>query len=169
MGPYITDAELKDSVASALGVYPSSDLSAEWDSIISAANKSAANDIVQALMALSYSISDIENWDQIQDFNRDLGTFWSLTRGSGLGNYPAQQLESLDRRDELRKLTLIMVSGVGVAAPAPNTSAVGGISSGHSTAGRQAGWHYDREINGRLGYPVRQSGPGNTLWPGSGQ
>ncbi len=149
MGPYITDAQLKEAVAAALGT-TAADLAADqWDPIIAGANFSAANDIVQALTLLGHSVTNIDAWDQAADFNRDLGTFWALARGAGLGAYNAPQLKALDRRDELRKMTALIIGGVPVA-PTPNETTVGGITHGQTGIAARLNAEFD-VLSGRCG------------------
>src|SRR6266576_968815 len=95
---FISDQQLTQAVKAALGVMPLENLSAEWATIISAANNSATGDIYERLCLQGFLPSQIANWDQAEQYATDQGTFWALARGSGLGNYPANKLESLDRR-----------------------------------------------------------------------
>ncbi len=151
LGPYISDADLKDAVAAALGTSAAS-LPSLWDDIIPGANASATNDIASTLIGKGYSSSDVAAWDQVRSFAADLGVFWALTRGAGLGGYSAPQLKTLDRREELKLMAFIIIDGEPVAAPAPNTAAVGGISSGVNTTNRAAACAYLRQIDGVSGF-----------------
>lgn len=151
LGPYITDDDLKDAVAAALGVSPSSALPAIWDDLIPNANTSATNDIATALMGKGYTSSQVASWDEVESYARDLGTFWALTRGAGLGNYSAPLLKSLDRREELKLLAFIIIDGEAVAPAVPNAAAVGGISSGTNTTGATTLCDYRKMVNGYAG------------------
>lgn len=129
---FVSDQQLGQAVKAALGVQPSDSLSPEWGTIISNANNTATGDIYERLCLQGFLPSQIANWDQGPQYATDLGTFWALTRGAGLGNYPANKLEGLDRRKELDDKVVLIISGVPTAS-APDSD-VGGITYG-TTAG----------------------------------
>lgn len=147
---YISDPELTAAVKAALGVQPADSLSGEWAEVIRDAAITASNDINQSLLSIGHTQDTIAAWDSVRDFARDLGTFWALTRGAGLGGYSAPQLKNYDRRDDLRKLTVLVVGGVPVA-PVSQASAVGGISHGRSKAAESAACRFDR-LSGNWGH-----------------
>ena len=142
-GPWIQASDVLQRVADALGT-DITQLPERWNGICSDANLSATNDITQLLMGLGYTQGQIDSWDSVTVYARDLGTFWALTRG-GLGGetYSDKALKSLDRRDELRGMTTLMISGIAVAPPT-NATAAGGVSTGCSDAVRYASRDYER-------------------------
>ncbi len=139
---FISDQQLTQAVKSALGVMPSEDISPEWASIISNANNSATGDIYERLAMQGFLPSQIANWDQGEQYATDLGTFWALTRGSGLGNYPANKLENLDRREELSTKVSLIIEGTPTAS-APQSD-VGGITHGTTAGSNTAALEFQR-------------------------
>lgn len=121
-GPWIADVALKQALADMLKKSVS-DLSAYWDRIITEANRSATDDITYRLMARGYSVAQIDQWDQRVTFNTDIGLFWALTRGGGLGDYPDLWVNKLDRRKELD--TIAIFAGGVVILPGADSDGSG--------------------------------------------
>lgn len=142
---FISDQQLTQAVKAALGVMPSESISPEWATIITNANNTATGDIYERLCLQGFLPSQIANWDQAEQYATDLGTFWALTRGSGLGNYPATQLPSLDRREELDTKVVLIIDGTPTAS-APQSD-VGGITHG-TTASNTAALEFLRADQG---------------------
>ena len=143
-GPWITTTDLLQRIADALGT-TTDQLPGRWTEVCSDANASATNDITQLLMGLGYTQGQIDAWDSVGVYARDLGTFWALVRGGAGGeSYSDKSLKALDRRDELRGMTTLMIGGVAVAPPT-NATAAGGISNGRSTAAEFLARQYDRQ------------------------
>jgi hypothetical protein len=158
-GPWITTSDLLQRVADALGT-DVSQLPTRWTDLCADANTSATNDVSQLLMGLGYTQAQIDAWDSVTVYARDLGTFWALTRGGAGGEaYSDKALKSLDRREELRGMTTLMIGGVAVAPPT-NASAVGGVSSGDSAAAAALARQYDRQGFGPHAGYVSLSGGG---------
>src|SRR6185312_7141103 len=113
------------------------------------ANRSATDDIYSRLGMQGFLAPTIASWDAAQDYARDQGTFWALTRAAGLGGYSAPQLKTLDRREELDKKTVLFVDGVAIA-PVVGASQVGGITHGTSTPAHDSARHFNRLSGGGL-------------------
>lgn len=148
---FISDQELTQAVKAALGIMPGNDISPEWATIISNANNTATGDIYERLCLQGFLPDQISSWDQAEQYATDLGTFWALTRGSGLGNYPANKLEGLDRREELDKKVVLIIGGVPTAS-APQSD-VGGITHGLGLGLNTAALEFQRMDQGC--YPLR--------------
>lgn len=106
MMPFLTDDDLKGSVKAFLKVKASEALPTYWDEIITRSNDSAYQDIVGVLLGRGYTMSQISTWDRREEFNRDIGMFWALTRGMGAHDYSDIHIMKLDRRKELQTVAL---------------------------------------------------------------
>lgn len=136
---FVSDEQLTQAVKAALGVMPTENLSPEIATNISNANNTATGDIYERLCLQGFSTDQIASWDQAEQYAIDLGTFWALTRCAGLGNYPANKLEGLDRRKELDNKVVLIINGVPTAS-APDSDVGGithGVTAGSLTAARQ--------------------------------
>lgn len=102
--PWITDAELKDALAAALGVDPT-ELVIKWDTIIPTANRKAGADISSLLAAKGYTASQLDAWDWRKEYNTDQGVFWCGVDGSSLINVGIEEVKMRDRREDIKKLT----------------------------------------------------------------
>lgn len=149
---FVTDNDVLTAVKSVLGVLPTDTISAEWPSIISAANNSATGDIYERLSMLGFLPSSIANWDQAPQYALDQATYWSLVRGAGLGSYSAPQLEHLDRRKELLTKTVLIVDGIPTAVT-PGQSDVGGITHGVTAGSGAAAAQFNRFSSGNCCLP----------------
>lgn len=141
-GPWITDETLKQALADILKK-SAGDLSDYWDRIITDANQSATDDITYRLMARGYSVSQIDQWDQRVTFNRDIGLFWALTRGGGLGDYSDLWINKLDRRKELE--TVALFAGGTVILPGAEADG-GGFAIGGGTLS-ESGYRFNMETD----------------------
>ncbi len=128
MGPWIADGEMRQVIADALKKSVD-DLPDYWHRIAVESNRAAADDITQILVGRGYTQGQIDGWDYRQVFNRDLGLFWALTKGGGLADYSDLHIKKLDRREELKALT-VLIDGNPVTPGAINTfGAAGGMIS----------------------------------------
>jgi hypothetical protein len=101
--PWITDDELKSALMAWMKVVT---LPEYWDTIINRSNITAWKDIQGILLARGFLMSQIDSWDRREEFLRDLGMYWALTRGAGAHDYSDAMINKLDRREELRTLVL---------------------------------------------------------------
>lgn len=152
---FISDQQLTQAVKAALGVMPSENLSPEIAANITNANNSATGDIYERLALQGFSIDQIASWDQAAQYATDQGTFWALSRCAGLGNYPANKLESFDRRKDLSEKVALIIDGV-VTASAPDTD-VGGITHGTTAGSTSAALQFRRFEQGCWPYGTRVS------------
>ena len=132
--PFISDAQLRKAVASAVGV-DVSELADRWDELISAANEAAANEIVTKLSARGFTVGQIDAWDRRAEFNRSLGLFFVGSDAGFMTAYSPVWVEMHDRRPELAAMECITVGRV-LVYPANKTSDGGGTQV---TGGQLAG------------------------------
>lgn len=104
MTTYITDADLKASLASAVHV-DSSSLSPFWDDLVSKSNQAAYQDVVTGLMGRGFTFAQVNAWDRRVEFNEDIGIYWCLLRGGLTADY-GEGWKNLDRRKELTSVFL---------------------------------------------------------------
>jgi len=126
-GPYLSDDALKRALRDRLGLAASAVLPDRWNQVVTDANATGYQDILNHLRARGYTPAQIDGWDSRAVFNRDLGLFWALTNGAGLHGFDDRYINKLDRRAELDSL-LILVGGV--AVDPGDTGAEGQISTG---------------------------------------
>lgn len=132
--PFISDAQLRKAVASAVGV-DVPELADRWDELITAANESATNEIVTQLAAKGFTLAQINGWDRRAEFCRSLGLFWVGSDGGFMTTYSPTWVEFHDRRPELKAMECITVGGT-LTYPAGKTSDGGGTQV---TGGQLAG------------------------------
>jgi hypothetical protein len=105
---FITDAELLNAVQDTLRKTNQQMVSA-WDSITSAANTQAYNEIVTILGSRGFDPTQINTWDRGPEMNRRLGIFWSIVNGGALvepDTYSANFIKVFDVREELCKVSV---------------------------------------------------------------
>lgn len=106
---FLTDDEFRESLAITLKIDVGR-LGKHWDLLCQEAHKSAYFDVRGALLARGYAASEVDNWDRGPEFERDIGLFWALLRGSRFHNYGTDVVDKLDRREELKS---VMVENLG--------------------------------------------------------
>lgn len=121
----ISDTDLKQALADALGVADVSGLAPKWSRIVADANRDAWRAIQRALGARGYSLTDIDAWDDSAEFNRDIGLFWCLTRGGGLNDFDDRNVNKLDRRKELETCQVVVGGAATFPGVASTTKQVG--------------------------------------------
>jgi hypothetical protein len=122
MPSFLTDAELKASLAATLKV-DSSSLAAYWDTLITECNQAAYLDVRGGIIQRGFTSTQADSWDRGKEFQRDIGLYWLLVKGAGLHEYDQKFVQLLDRRNELKSV-LIEVAGGANQTPAgdPSTS-----------------------------------------------
>ncbi|MCX7664395.1 MAG: hypothetical protein N2112_02490 [Gemmataceae bacterium] len=122
MPSFLTDAELKTSLAATLKVDESS-LAAYWDTLITECNQAAYLDVRGGIIQRGFSSAQADAWDRGKEFQRDIGLYWLLVKGAGLHEYDQKFIMLLDRREELKSV-LIELAGGANQTPAgdPSTS-----------------------------------------------
>lgn len=100
--PYITNDVLKARLVACLQRAGLTDSDSNWDLIVADANEWAYNEIVSALLERGFTISQINEWDRREEFNKSLGLFWCLVLGGVTHAYDDKFIRDLDRREELK-------------------------------------------------------------------
>jgi hypothetical protein len=126
---FITDDVLKDKLASELKVLGSGLTDAAWDNIIHDSNSSAKNEILTKLYARGYSLTQIQTWDRVEEFQTDIGLYWCLVKGANLSlaTITLEIIKLHDRRGELDEIGIL--EG-GVIVPPDDTTVGGEVSAG---------------------------------------
>lgn len=101
MPSFLTDAELKTSLAATLKV-ASGDLPAYWDTLVTECNSAAYLDVRGGLLQRGFTSTQVDAWDRGKEFQRDIGLYWLLVKGAGLHEYDQKFVMLLDRRKELQ-------------------------------------------------------------------
>lgn len=109
----ITDAQLKDRLASLLSKNGAALNADKWDVIVSDSNRSAYWDIVSRLMNRGYTKAQVDAWDRLAEYTIDIGLYWCAIKGGGLEGYDDKFISKLDRRKELDE---VFVTEAGVEA-----------------------------------------------------
>lgn len=127
-GPWVLAADLKQDVADILKEADVANLEPRWDRQIPRAISTAYADLTGTLLGKGYTIEQLDQWDNREQFNRQQALFWLYTEsGLGIGN-DDKEINKLDRRKELAESTTIMINGVPVAPG--STDSVGGVGGG---------------------------------------
>lgn len=139
--PFITDADLRSAVASAMGE-DAADLVSKWDEIIPAANQMAYGMIVSELAAKSFSPAQVAGWDFGAAYQRRIGLYFCGKDGAFLTNYAATWVQLYaDDIKELKALKGIVVGNrlvfpAAVTADGQGFAVVGGQMTGSSVPRR---------------------------------
>jgi hypothetical protein len=104
MATFLTDTELKATIANILQQDPAA-MPSFWDDIITNANNAAYQDIYTNLVRRGFTIAQVVSWDRGKEFQKDIGTYWALLRGGALGAF-GEGYKGLDRRKELEAVEL---------------------------------------------------------------
>lgn len=122
---FLTDDEFRDSLAVTLKVDVAK-LGKHWDLLCQEAHKSAYLTVRGELLKRGYPTNQIDSWDRGAEFERSIGLFWALLRGSAFHNYGTEYFEKFDRREELTSVMLEM-DGIVVAPSAIPSRIDGGL------------------------------------------
>lgn len=126
-GPWYTLAELKQDVADILKESSVDNLQPYWTLQCTKALNTAYGDIAQILRGRGYTAAQLDAWDFRAEYNRQQALFWLFTETSlGIG-YDDKEINKMDRREELREDTALLINGE-PEKPAgdSDTSGVGG-------------------------------------------
>jgi hypothetical protein len=134
---YLTDPELKDSVASALNTTAAA-MNAKYSAQIADANEAAQAEIKSRLAARGYTAAQVLTWARLEEFNRDLGIWFTFARATALDHEapPTQAaFDRLDRRLELDTVTLLDAAGDVIELEDDATGAIitGTLSTSYDT------------------------------------
>lgn len=127
-GPWVEVDTLEQDVKDILKLADDQNLEAYWSRLIEKARQTAYSDLIDILIGRGYTIAQLDAWDSREVYNRQQALFWLYTETSlGMG-YDDKEINKLNRAEQLRKATTIMINGVAVKPDAP--AANGGIGGG---------------------------------------
>lgn len=107
---FCTDAQIKTSVAAALHV-ASASLESFWTDVITDANAAAYSQIVSRFLALGYTVTQINQWDQGATYQKFLARYQALIDGSGDKERVGEWRTELDYwRGKLEEVSQLEVS-----------------------------------------------------------
>lgn len=89
------------------------DLPDHWGRIVPRAHASAVQEIYGRLLNRGFTAAQVDAWDRVEEFERDLSLYWCLVRGGAYGQIDEAALKALDRRKELDAV-LLFINGVWV-------------------------------------------------------
>lgn len=112
--PYLSDAELLTAVTACLKK-AEMEVDSPWQDIVARANRKAKGQIKRSLVARGYSVAQVEDWEDLQEFNENLGLYWALTLGGVAADFDDKFIKSLDRAEELARVMVLIDSEL--AAP----------------------------------------------------
>jgi hypothetical protein len=135
MGPWIDDTVILKAIAGRLSKAVA-DLEPDiYLALAHKANLDATADLATIMLDLGYTPAQLDSWDYVAVYAERLAIYFAFNTPPL--NEPGVTAEkSLDCRDQLRKLTSIIIGGVAVA-PAIGASAVGGVGVGVLDAVRE--------------------------------
>ena len=106
---FVTDAQVKDSVAAALHTTAAT-LEAHWTQCVTDANTAAYDEIVGHFLDLGYSIDQIDSWDRGATFQKFLARYQALIDGAGDQDNVGEWRTELDYwRGRLEAVTSLQV------------------------------------------------------------
>jgi hypothetical protein len=108
--PFLTDTEFRQSLADTLKVN-AAELGGYWDRLCQEAHLSAYRDVRGALLMRGFAPGQIDQWDRGAEFERDLGLYWALVRGSNVHSFDQTAIDRLDRRKELETVMVELAGG----------------------------------------------------------
>lgn len=83
-----------------------------WGNIVSAAHGWAYAFVVNTLAGRGFTLAQITAWDLGPHYERDLTLWKALVRGGGLEGYDDRFVKMLDVREELSKVSTLVIDGV---------------------------------------------------------
>lgn len=130
-GPWISDDDLADELASLLQRPGRDGLEPFWWPRIARANQAAAAEIAGTLAARGFGGAQVLAFDRGPELNRHLGLYFLLLDGLALSAVPPETVRLYDRRKDLQ--TLPVTVGGAVVSPAANA-----VTGGAAVGGRMA-------------------------------
>ncbi len=103
---FLTDDELRDSVASVLKLSNKANLQQPWFQHTTDGNAMAYSDIVDALLKREYTMTQIQAWNRGKIIQRLQGLYWSFTMGAGLHPYSETFIKQWDQRKALETMAV---------------------------------------------------------------
>lgn len=132
-GPWSTVMEVRQRIADILVKTPTT-LPERYNRLIDDGNGAgtrydAANDIMEILGGIGFTVTQIDQWDARKTYNTDIAAYLTLINAGAANEYDINAVEKLDRRDMLRKLRALTISGT-PQAPGVVGSGGGGVGAG---------------------------------------
>lgn len=122
---FITDAQLKDAVASSLRKTAAALDADVWDDPIAASNLVAYREILGHFLDLGYTKAQIDDWDRGPDFQRGLAQYEVLIKENGDGDQIGEWRTELDYwRKKLEALNQLETSSA-LVDPTTSTAIIG--------------------------------------------
>lgn len=90
----VTDADVKAAVAARLST-PVGNLQSQWDEIVTRANVQAYNLIRRTWAARGYTESQVDDWDDGEEFNLNLAVIFAMRNGAMANSYDQQAIDKL--------------------------------------------------------------------------
>jgi len=126
---FITDAELQQAFADLQALPGVGDLQPrDLSTIITHGNAAAYGSIVRALVKRGFSKTQVDQWVDGAEFQRDIALYFCILKSNGLNPIPPEQMttwKALDRRAELATVE-VLNSSYALIVPAGTRIVVGG-------------------------------------------
>ncbi len=124
--PYITDSELREAVAGALGLASAADLPVHWTGrIVSSANTRGYNKLREVLIGRGFSAAQVAAWEGAANWNERLGVIYAFLEArksaADIGGNLDGELEAA--LEELKTVSLVIDDEV--VYPTPTNSRIG--------------------------------------------
>jgi hypothetical protein len=124
-GPWYTSDQLMGDVSRILKKKVA-DIADYWQPLCVEAVESAYRDLSEILLGKSYTIAQLDAWDNRRSYSRQQSLFWLFTE-TVLGlDMSDKEINKLDHRKQLMESTTIMIGGVPVAPAGEDTGGIGG-------------------------------------------
>lgn len=133
---FITDAQLNSALHDLLALQPGEGLMPFWNSVITACNLAAYNEILDTMGRRGFSQTVVNQWDRGAEFQTALG-LWRCLQELAVRSpdkYGQKPMMAIDRRPELRR-TALTIAGVWQD---PDTT------QGQVTVGKRDDWGHHR-------------------------
>jgi hypothetical protein len=131
-GPWLANDDVKTAIGRRLGKDPAS-LEPWADKVAAQANLDATADLTSLMLALGYTIDQLDNWDHIAVYAERLAIWFAFNSPPLRTDNGEAADKPNDPREMLRTLAAIVVDGVAIA-PTIGASNVGGVAYGTMAA-----------------------------------
>jgi hypothetical protein len=138
---FLTDDDIGDAIATGFGKDRTA-LYAEnsaWATRAANGNTTAKNELTGNAVALGYTAAQLEAWDYVQDFQRDIARYWALTGAEALATVDSPLLKALNRLPEAVAMMEggLMIGGI-LTQPGPDPNRAGAGRSGQIDLSRSS-------------------------------
>lgn len=107
---FLTNAELLEFVQASLKK-EDIESGSYWEGLAERGNRRAKGSINRALSSRGYSASQIAEWDDLQEFNENIGLYWVLVYGGLTANYDPTFIEKLLACIEELATCVVLIDG----------------------------------------------------------